>query len=588
MTKDTVLDGKTTDTDKFVQVLPYGGSIELVSHLGLTSFACGDYQVVVIGDLRPYNQGFFADTAAQVNWLTKLLSEPWTPSSLYPQLSGRFVLLIMQQQTGAISVFNDHLAMVPLYWQYQRQTLKLATRLTAIKSADSQLDPQSIYNYFFFHCVPAPYTIYQGVQKMPPGAALRLDNKQQPHIDVVFRPQYHKATEADNELQQQCFDTIEQAVGRYANNKVGAFLSGGLDSSTVAGMLAQHREQAQTFSIGFHAKGYDETEYAEITARHFNTQHQTRYLGQQDILDNFQRIASFYDEPFGNSSALAVYMCAITAKENAVNALLAGDGGDELFAGNSRYAKQKIFALYDKLPRLVQGVANGLFDNAMMANIPGIAKLSSYVRQARVGMPARMYTYNFLNRFDVQQIFTAEFLAQVDVTVPQQLSAERYNECLADDPTEKQLYLDWKFTLADNDLVKVNKMCELAEVDVAYPLLEKEVVNFACKVPAEIKLPSNKLRDFYKRTFAAFLSAKTITKSKHGFGLPFGVWMVEDQQLRQMSEDYLASFKTRKIFNPEFIDKAMAIYQSGVKGYYGELIWIMLVFEAWLQGNEDN
>jgi asparagine synthase (glutamine-hydrolysing) len=145
------------------------------------------------------------------------------------------------------------------------------------------------------------------------------------------------------------------------------------------------------------------------------------------------------------------------------------------------------------------------------------------------------------------------------------------------------MYLDWKFTLADNDFVKVSTMCHKAGVEVRYPLFEKEVVDFSCTVPTGLKLPGNKLRDFYKNSFRGFLPDATLSKSKHGFGLPFGVWMKEQTALQQLTAQSLNKLKQRQIVKAEFIDEALNIYQSGHSGYYGELIWIMVILELWLE-----
>mgnify|MGYP006183075655 FL=1 len=148
------------------------------------------------------------------------------------------------------------------------------------------------------------------------------------------------------------------------------------------------------------------------------------------------------------------------------------------------------------------------------------------------------------------------------------------------------MYLDWKFTLADNDFVKVSSMCQKAGIDVRFPLFEKEVVDFSCTVPTALKLPGSELRDFYKNSFRGFLPDATLAKSKHGFGLPFGVWMKQQPKLQQITADSLASLKQRNIIQPAFIEKALATYQQGHSGYYGELVWIMVTLELWLQQHE--
>ena len=158
-------------------------------------------------------------------------------------------------------------------------------------------------------------------------------------------------------------------------------------------------------------------------------------------------------------------------------------------------------------------------------------------------LPDRLDSYNFLNRFDVNDMFCPAFIAHIDSQLPLQQKQQRYKACRSADAVDCMMYLDWKFTLADNDLVKVSSMCQLAGVEVRYPLFEKEVVDFSCKVSAGIKAPGQKLRDFYKRSFTGFLPDATLSKSKHGFGLPFGVWMKQQPKLQQITADSLASLK---------------------------------------------
>ena len=257
-----------------------------------------------------------------------------------------------------------------------------------------------------------------------------------------------------------------------------------------------------------------------------------------------------------------------------------------MFAGNSRYAKQKQFEIFHRAPQLIQSAIRAIFTNKILSKLPLFSKAASYVQQADVPLPGRLETYNFVHQFGLEEMFNPDFLSRVDSHQPEIQQRERYQECSSDDPVDRMLYLDWKFTLADNDLVKVTKMCELAGVAVHFPLLDREVVDFSCRVPAPVKLPGYKLRDFYKKACKGFLADSTLTKSKHGFGLPFGVWMNENKQLLSLTMECLESFRTRKIVSDTLIDNALRAHGSSHAGYYGELIWIMVTLELWLQGND--
>ncbi|QIB67530.1 asparagine synthase [Kineobactrum salinum] len=536
---------------------------------------------IVLGRLRPYGEDYGLEHPAQ--WLLNCLQRQG--EDFYPALAGFFAVVVLDKSSGEMRLVSDHVGSVPLYFCPRGNQWWVADSLRLLepqlRPEDAPLAPQALYDYCFHHCVPAPGTVYEDVVKLEPGAELTVDITGASRSRNLYQPAYDYSVESAETLMARCRELIATAVARNIAPGAGAFLSGGLDSSTVAGMFAQQQPEAPTFSIGFDAKGYDETAYARITARHFNTRHHEHYLQPQEIIDHFVAVAGYFDEPFGNSSAMAAYTCARVAREHGITVMLAGDGGDEIFGGNERYAKQKVFEAWSAFPAPARKLAGAALATGL-GRLPLLQKGRSYIEQANVTLPDRMDSYNFLNRFDPGIMFEQSFLAQVDTELPREGKRRRYQQCLAPDAVEKMMYLDWKYTLANNDLVKVSRMCRKAGVEVRYPLFEKEVVDFSCTVPARLKLPGGKLRDFYKRSFRGFLPDETLAKSKHGFGLPFGVWMKQEPELRKLTRDTLERLKLRGIFRADFIDTALDTHESGHSGYYGELIWIMVVLELWL------
>lgn len=510
---------------------------------------------------------------------------------LYSQLSGQFWLILIDKTNDELIVMSDHFGIQPCFYTLQNQVLHISDSLKRLKNIDGlkfTIAEQALFNYMYFHCIPSPNTIFEQVAKLEPGKAVIFDGDMQAKEQLLYQPKF-----AENNLQtleknqqalfQTSLDTIDHAVAKHETESCGAFLSGGLDSSSVAGMLARHQTPAKTFSIGFNEKAYDETAYALITSKHFDTQHEVLYLQPEQAAEEFVKVAQYFDEPFGNSSAMATYFCAKFAKSHGVDRLLAGDGGDELFAGNERYAKQKRFEVYQQVPTIMQQVAKGVFCKTPLGKLPLLSKGASYIQQAEVPLPDRLESYNFLNRLGIENIFEEEFLTTVNTLQPIQQQRQRYEECSSKHSVDQMLYLDWKFTLADNDLVKVGRMCDMAGIEVRYPLLDKLVVDFSCTLPADVKLPGNKLRHFYKESCRGFLADETLTKSKHGFGLPFGVWMKENKVLQEIVLDNLLAFKKRKIVKDSLVDSVLDAHQSVHASYYGELIWIMVVLELWLQ-----
>ena len=504
-------------------------------------------------------------------------------------LRGSFALALIDNDKHSVLLAVDRFGIERLLFAPYRDGAIFATSadiLVRHPALGAQVSPQGLFHYVYFHNIPSPNSIYRHVNKLKAGEQVHVGRGRisgRPVRTTRFVPSQVDEVTLANELR----GRLEQAVRRELDRpaQIGAFLSGGLDSSTVTGYLAKLRpgERVKTFTMGFSAKGYDESEYARAVASHFKTEHHEYYVTPDDVIDMVPRIATHLDEPFGNSSALPAYYCARLAKEHGITTLLAGDGGDELFAGNTRYAKQGLFENYFRIPEVLRryGIEAPL---ALLngAPIPLLDKAASYVNQAKVPLPDRLQTYNFLHQIPHDTMFAPDFLSSVDVARPLKQLRECYWGCEADSYVDRMLHLDWKFTLADNDLVKVSSMCELAGVAVRYPMLDDELVEFSTRIPAALKLRGQNLRYFYKRALTGFLPDSTINKSKHGFGLPFGVWMRTEPALQALAYDSLSNLKRRGFFQDAFIDQAIAQHRNGHASYYGELVWVLMMLELWL------
>jgi asparagine synthase (glutamine-hydrolysing) len=508
-------------------------------------------------------------------------------------INGHFCAVVIDSKKQQIFAVTDKFATHNLYLHQTDEQFLLSTKLAKIKNhalEPLQFSKQSIYNYIYFHCIPSPNTIYRGVSKLEPARMLSFDGKKCA-TSMYWTPDFCAKTQSTadvEQLSQSLRDALSQATSPYANNdKVGAFLSGGLDSSSVTAFLANNSQQTiNTFTIGFSEPGYDEKEFAQAVADKFSTNHTAYNVTAADIFEYLPKIAAYYDEPFGNSSALPAFFCAKVAKENGITTMLAGDGGDELYAGNERYAKQKVFERFTHLPGVLKGVLSATVPlAAKILPLSVVQKAASYVYQANLGLPARLQHYNFLHQNAADTVFTANFLTDIDQQQPIEQLRKRYQEVSNIDAVDNMLYLDWKFTLADNDLMKVNYMTEFAGIEVKYPMLTDDMLEVCCKLPAEVKLPGQQLRDFYKSALSSILPDSTINKSKQGFGLPFGKWLEKDENLKQLASTTLESLKKRNIIRPEFIDHAQDMHQNVHAHYYGELVWIMIMLELWLQSH---
>ena len=480
-----------------------------------------------------------------------------------------------------------------LFWCQGSDSFSLASNPVLLESDSERtysIRPEALFRYIYFHMVPGPSSALEGISKLDGGHTLTW-NGTTARVERYWRPVFEDTPRMPEEaasraLREVLDDAVLESLGD--RRHAGAFLSGGLDSSTVAGLAARHRPGLQTVSMGFDAKGYDEMHYARIASRHFGTQPLEYYVTPEDVVATLPMIAAAFPEPFGNSSAAAAYHCARVAREHGLELLLAGDGGDELFGGNERYATQLVFERYGLVPRaLRRGLLEPLVGTAarVTTTFP-IGKAQSYIRQANVPLPDRLQTYNFLHRHDPVEVFNPELLALVDQREPLRILRDEYATPDTASAVNRMLFLDWKFTLQDNDLVKVNTMCKLAGIEVAYPMLDPAVLDFSLRVPGDWKVRKGELRWFFKRAMRDFLPQQILDKTKHGFGLPFGVWTRSHDGLRKMSEDALASLAAREFFRPEFLRESVRLHREGHASYYGELVWILMVLEFWLQSHD--
>lgn len=508
-------------------------------------------------------------------------------------LHGPFCLAVIEPASSTALLAIDRMGIHRLCFATCSDTLVFGSTTDSVvahPAVGRTLDDQGIFNYLFYHMVPAPGTIYAGVEKLMPAQYALFQH------GTLTRGFYWEAAWEDGERAD--FDQratefkqlLRDAVGRSSESgHIGAFLSGGTDSSTVTGVLSEViKKPAETFSIGFEAEGFDEIEYARIASRRFNTHPHEYYVTPDDVVRAIPLIAAAYDEPFGNASAVPTYFCALKAKEAGIDTLLAGDGGDEIFGGNVRYAKQKIFEIYGRIP---QALRAGLIEPALL-NFPGarhlapLRKAQSYIRQASTPLPDRLESYNFLHTHKLDEIFTSGFIGHIDPEQPIALLRDPYFRTRATSTVNRMLHLDWKQTLADNDLRKVCRMCEAAGIEVHYPLLDERMVAFAAALPPSYKVRGTYLRWFFKQALKDFLPPEIITKSKHGFGLPFGVWMHNHPALRDLAYDSLQSFRSRGYLQPQYLDHLIDQHRTGHASYYGVMIWVIMMLEQWLQRHQ--
>ena len=505
------------------------------------------------------------------------------------QMHGNYALAVIDARSRSVFLAVDRFSVQTLCYSIDGNTIAFSDRADCVIGHGDDLDPQALFDYLYFHMIPAPRTVFRNVRRLPGAHALLMNPdgvKEIRHWPLRFDESHREQfDDAKTSFRQLIRDSVAEEIEGHSH--VGAFLSGGTDSSTVAGMLGQITgNPTQAYSIGFEAEGYDEMEYARIAARHFGCKHHEYYVTPADLLASMPAVATHHDQPFGNSSALPSYYCAKMAQSDGCTKMLAGDGGDELFGGNSRYATQRFFEFYHSVPagmrRFIEPMCG---DDSVLRKIPGLRQATGYVRHSRLPMPDRMMSFNLIMHLDPAKVLTPGFLSRVDLTEPLAHMRKTWSECSTPSLINRMLAYDWRYTLADSDLPKVRGATDMAGVSVGYPLLSDRLTDFSMSLHPEWKLRRFKLRWFFKEALRGFLPDEIITKKKKGFGLPFGVWANRDAGLKQLASESLRGLAERGIIREDFARKLIPDYLPEHPGYYGEMIWILTMLEQWLQLN---
>ncbi len=502
-------------------------------------------------------------------------------------VSGEFAVGLTTP-AGSQFLAVDRFAIRSLCWRIIDGQLHFSERADDLAALPprAEVDPQAIFDYLYFHVIPSPRTIFSGVYRLPP-AHFALFDEGKMTVEPYWVPQFDEGRDPNfDALAKQFRGHLTDAVAAQLDgSKPACFLSGGTDSSTVAGLIGEAAGRpAATYSIGFAAEGYDEMEFARIAAKRFATEHHEYYVTPDDLIRAIPDVAGHYDQPFGNSSAVPAYYCARMAREDGVTRLLAGDGGDELFGGNSRYAKQRVFGWYEGVPSLVRShLLEPALERTPLGRLPVASKGRSYVEQAKVPLPERMQMYNLLLRIGPQTVFEPSFLARIDKSAPQRQQREQWDRVPQASALNRMLAFDWRYTLGETDLPKVCGTAALADVSVSFPFLDAALVDFSLKLPTQYKLKGLKLRWFFKEALRGFLPDEIITKKKQGFGLPFGVWSVKHPALGRVAADALHSLAKRGIVQPAFVRDLLDRLLPLHPGYYGEMVWILMMLEQWLR-----
>jgi asparagine synthase (glutamine-hydrolysing) len=505
-------------------------------------------------------------------------------------LDGAFAVAVWDEKARRLSLAIDRLGVKGLYWRQDGDQLRFASRASALCADRDQppdVDLAALMQYLLLSVVPAPRTIFRGMEKLCPGSVLIYESGQ------IRRRRYWDLEYPEDEQHderywaQEVREGIRSAVHRHLEGcdpaRTGAYLSGGTDSSSVVAFMNECTFPVNTFSVFFAESFYSEIGFARAVAEHFGTRCFERLLTAHDAVEVIPKLIQYYDEPFANSSAIGAYYCARLAGEHGIETLLAGDGGDELFAGNEHYAFDKRFALYQSVPSwLRRGFIEPLA--RCLPSVKGPLSLPRrYLRRARIANPRRVRSYNIFLTMNPEEIFDPGFLSQVPPETWMEMIEAHFRGAHARSELNRLLYLDLKVILADNDLRKVAGTAELAGVRVRFPLLDHRLAELSGRIPVALKLKGFQKRYIFKRAMSGILPHCVLKKKKHGFAVPLAFWLLQDRRLDRLVRDVLTDPRTRQrgYFCPSFLDQLMQLHRGENPRDYGEAIWHLVALELW-------
>lgn len=502
-------------------------------------------------------------------------------------LRGMFAFAVWDGDRRRLFLARDRVGKKPLYYRLDRDGIAFASEPKAFladPAFEARVNLDAIAQYLTYHYIPAPESAFQGVHQLLPAHYLLVEDGQITTDRYWQRPVDATYSGSSQDAQEELSTILKAAVqGRMISDvALGAFLSGGLDSSVVVALMAQlSNRPVITFSIGFEHPGYNELPYAKRVARHFGTDHH-EYLVTAKAAEILPLLAWHYNEPFADASAVPTYYLAQLTRRH-VTVALNGDGGDENFLGYDRYRAMVLADRYDRLPALVrrsvQGVVRALPES--MNAKSRMTRLKRFV-SALGEPPARRYG-RWITHLDpawTGRLCQGEMLAAVERDAPFALLAEFFEDSAARELPDRLLDVDFQTYLPDDLLVKVDRATMAVGLEARSPFLDQQVVEFCCRLPSSMKLNGARQKDILKQAARSFLPEDILRRPKMGFGVPLEHWLRTD--LRDMAYDLLLSERAvkRGYFHRSVIQTWLDEHVKGLRDWH-ERLWNLLMLEMW-------
>ena len=499
-------------------------------------------------------------------------------------LSGIFGFALWDTKRQRLMLVRDRVGVKPLYYYEAKNLLVFGSEIKSIllhPAVERELDFEAFNNYLYFAYVPAPLTMFKGIKKLMPGHRLVWQGDSS-NIRQYWDVSYNiNADISEQEALERLQQLLRKAVKDQliADVPLGLFLSGGIDSSILASLMAGEMDRpVTTFSIAFDEGQYNESKYAKQVAEHFGTDHR-EFVVRPDIIKELPKIIEHLDEPLANSTALPTFLLSKLAKEK-VTVVLNGAGGDEIFGGYDRYRRQSFLSWYKKFPAGVRSLAH----LAVEKLIPGIGtNLKTFKRRAEMianalnlPLDERYVTWASVISADCREMILSERVKMV---------RSHFGPPDLDD-VNKMMYADTKTYLVDDILTMTDKMSMAHALEIRVPFLDQAVVEFAATLPAGLKVGKGKSKYLLRKLLAQSLPESICNRPKQGFMVPISCWFREDKQIGFARDILLSpSAKKRGLFSLKGIEKMLAQHQTGERDH-GGAIWALLNFELWYQNQK--
>ena len=507
----------------------------------------------------------------------------------FAHLNGMFAIAIWDSVRKRLILARDRIGQKPLYYAVTGDRLVFGSELKTIAAVDgicNEIDPAAIDEFLTYQYIPYPGTIWKGVRKLPPAHYAVFDKdglKIEPYWDMDPKAERVIGRQrASEELRELLGDSVKLRL--QSDVPLGSFLSGGIDSSLITALAQRVSSQPiRTFSIGFPIADFDETHHAAEVAKHLGTKH-TRFEVQPNAVEIIDKLVWHYDEPFGDSSAVPTwYLSELTRSE--VTVALAGDGGDELFAGYERY---KALQLSHRLSRLFP--LHRMPGIGLVQRLPDSNKRRSIVRRAKrfleaLGQPEARRYLNWLQIFPESlraDLYTDDFVEQLPGEDPFEFLEDMWGRTQGRDLITRASISDL-FTYLPCDLcTKVDIASMAHSLEVRQPMLDHRVVEFAASLPVELKYHSGRGKQLLRDAFGDLIPSSIFTRPKMGFGIPIGAWF--RKELKGFVEETLLAddAKLTPYFRPETVRRLVQEHTS-MENNHGYRLWNLLILETWLR-----